>query len=552
MHLFYKPPGGTYTQLNSIFAHYNLSNQILMKKIFSFLIAISCLTSVAAQTKEQETAAVRKLGIAQYAVSHLYVDSVDLTKITEGAIKGMLSTLDPHSTYTNAAETKAMNEPLEGNFDGIGVQFNMLDDTLLVIQTVDKGPSQKAGILAGDRIVRVNDTVIAGVKMPQTEIMKRLRGKKGTTVHLGIRRTGVAEEIQFDVVRDKIPVHTLDAAYIIAPKVGYVRFGSFGKTTHDEVRNAILGLKEKGAESLIVDVRENGGGFLEAAIEVANEFLAKGDMIVYTQGRAVPKVEYKARGGGIFTEGKTVVLVDEFSASASEILAGALQDQDRATIVGVRSFGKGLVQQPVGLPDGSLIRLTVARYYTPAGRCIQKPYKPGENEAYNLDVLNRLRGGELTNADSIHHNDSLRCYTLRKHRPVYGGGGIIPDHFVPLDTTVYTNLYRNLSRKNLVLPAILKYNDTHRDELKKKYSSFEKFKKDYTCPDEIIDSILAEGEKTKIKPKDDDEQKRTRKLLGKILKAITARDIWDMTQYFEIMNDGDATIQKALEVISQS
>lgn len=552
MHLFYKPPGGTYTQLNSIFAHYNLSNQILMKKIFSFLIAISCLTSVAAQTKEQETAAVRKLGIAQYAVSHLYVDSVDLTKITEGAIKGMLSTLDPHSTYTNAAETKAMNEPLEGNFDGIGVQFNMLDDTLLVIQTVDKGPSQKAGILAGDRIVRVNDTVIAGVKMPQTEIMKRLRGKKGTTVHLGIRRTGVAEEIQFDVVRDKIPVHTLDAAYIIAPKVGYVRFGSFGKTTHDEVRNAILGLKEKGAESLIVDVRENGGGFLEAAIEVANEFLAKGDMIVYTQGRAVPKVEYKARGGGIFTEGKTVVLVDEFSASASEILAGALQDQDRATIVGVRSFGKGLVQQPVGLPDGSLIRLTVARYYTPAGRCIQKPYKPGESEAYNLDVLNRLRGGELTNADSIHHNDSLRCYTLRKHRPVYGGGGIIPDHFVPLDTTVYTNLYRNLSRKNLVLPAILKYNDTHRDELKKKYSSFEKFKKDYTCPDEIIDSILAEGEKAKIKPKDDDEQKRTRKLLGKILKAITARDIWDMTQYFEIMNDGDATIQKALEVISQS
>ena len=523
-----------------------------MKKIFSFLIAISCLTSVAAQTKEQETAAVRKLGIAQYAVSHLYVDSVDLTKITEGAIKGMLSTLDPHSTYTNAAETKAMNEPLEGNFDGIGVQFNMLDDTLLVIQTVDKGPSQKAGILAGDRIVRVNDTVIAGVKMPQTEIMKRLRGKKGTTVHLGIRRTGVAEEIQFDVVRDKIPVHTLDAAYIIAPKVGYVRFGSFGKTTHDEVRNAILGLKEKGAESLIVDVRENGGGFLETAIEVANEFLAKGDMIVYTQGRAVPKVEYKARGGGIFTEGKTVVLVDEFSASASEILAGALQDQDRATIVGVRSFGKGLVQQPVGLPDGSLIRLTVARYYTPAGRCIQKPYKPGENEAYNLDVLNRLRGGELTNADSIHHNDSLRCYTLRKHRPVYGGGGIIPDHFVPLDTTVYTNLYRNLSRKNLVLPAILKYNDTHRDELKKKYSSFEKFKKDYTCPDEIIDSILAEGEKAKIKPKDDDEQKRTRKLLGKILKAITARDIWDMTQYFEIMNDGDATIQKALEVISQS
>lgn len=302
---------------------------------------------------------------------------------------------------------------------------------------------------------------------------------------------------------------------------------------------------------MIIDLRENGGGFLEAAIEVANEFLQKGDMIVYTKGRAVPSVEYKARGGGIFTEGKVVVLIDEFSASAAEILAGALQDQDRAMIVGLRSFGKGLVQQPVALPDGSMIRLTVSRYYTPAGRCIQKPYKPGENETYSLDVLNRLRNGELTSADSIRYNDSLRCYTLRKHRAVYGGGGIIPDYFVPLDTTVYTNYYRNLSRNNVLLPNGLKYIDRHREELKKKYASFEKFKKNYEIPDEVVDTIFSEGEKAKVTPKDEEERERTRALIRKILKAITARDIWDMTQYFEIMNDDDATIAKALEVIKE-
>lgn len=518
-----------------------------MKNIYTLLLACA-VVAAQAQTKEQEAAAVRKLGMAQYAVSHLYVDSVNLNELTEGAIKGMLLKLDPHSTYTNAAETKSFSEPLEGNFEGIGVQFNMIEDTLVVIQTVDKGPSQKAGIIAGDRIVRVNDTIIAGVKMPQTLIMKKLRGKKGTIAHLGIRRVGVADEIGFDIVRDKIPLHTLDAAYIIAPQVGYIRFGSFGKTTPEEIRNSLNELKEKGATSMIIDVRDNGGGFLEAAIEVANEFLQQGDMIVYTKGRSVPSVEYKARGGGVFTQGKVVVLVDEFSASAAEILAGALQDQDRATIVGVRSFGKGLVQQPIALPDGSMIRLTVARYYTPAGRCIQKPYKSGESEAYSLDVINRLRSGELTNADSIQHNDSLRCYTLREHREVYGGGGIIPDIFVPLDTTIYTNYYRSLSRNNLVLPAGLKYIDLHRNELKEKYTSFDKFKKNFHMPEDVITSIFQEGEKAKITPADEEERNRTRDLIGKILKAITARDIWDMTQYFEIMNDDDATITKAIEL----
>lgn len=514
------------------------------------LAAFSALT-LSAQSKEQENNAIRKLGIAQYAISHLYVDTVDMRKLTEGAITGMLSRLDPHSTYTDAAQTKAFNEPLRGDFEGIGVQFNMIEDTLVVIQPTDKGPSQKAGILAGDRIVRVNDTVIAGVKMKTDDIMKRLRGKKGTTVRLGIVRPGVKGEIKFDIVRDKIPLHTLDAAYMIDGRTGYIRFGSFGQKTPEEIRTALKDLKSKGMQRLVMDLRSNGGGFMEAAVQVASEFLQAGDMVVYTKGRAVPSAEYKARGGGMFTKEKLVVLIDEFSASAAEILAGALQDNDRAAIVGVRSFGKGLVQQPVQLPDGSMIRLTVSRYYTPAGRCIQKPYKPGEKEAYSLDELNRLRNGELFHADSIHHNDSLKCYTLRKHRPVYGGGGIIPDYFVPLDTMTYTKYYRSLSRKNLILPAATKYIDRHRNQLETDYRDFETFCKKYTVPQSLVDGIFEVGEKDKITPKDSDEKEKTRTLIAKITKALVARDIWDTSQYFQIINEGDATIAKALQVIKK-
>lgn len=523
-----------------------------MKERIYLLVAVLVLgLTASAQTKEQEAAALRKLGIAQYAISHLYVDTVNPSKLVEGAITGMLSKLDPHSTYTDAAQTKAFNEPLKGDFEGIGVQFNILEDTLVVIQPTDKGPSQKAGILAGDRIIRVNDTLIAGVKMPTTTIMKMLRGRKGTTVHLGIIRPGVKDEIKFDIVRDKIPLHTLDAAYMLTKKVGYLRFGSFGQKTPEEVHSAIASLKDKGMESLIIDLRDNGGGLLEAAIEIANEFLSAGDLVVYTKGRAVPSAQYKAKGGGIFTKGKVAVLIDEFTASAAEILSGALQDHDRGVIVGVRSFGKGLVQQPVSLPDGSMIRLTVSRYYTPAGRCIQKPYKPGEKEAYSLDELNRLRSGELFHADSIHYNDSLKVYTLRKHRPVYGGGGIIPDYFVPIDTLTYTKYYRALSRANLILPAASKYIDRHRSELKSAYSDFEAFRKGFTVPAAVTDSIFSQGEAKKIKPADDSERTKTATLTAKLIKAIVARDLWDTSEYFRIINDDDATIEKAVQVLGK-
>ena len=290
---------------------------------------------------------------------------------------------------------------------------------------------------------------------------------------------------------------------------------------------------------------------MEAAVQIASEFLQTGDMVVYTKGRAVPSSEYKAQGAGLFTKGKIAVLIDEFSASAAEILAGALQDNDRADIVGVRSFGKGLVQQPVQLPDGSMIRLTVSRYYTPAGRCIQKPYKPGEKEAYSQDELKRLRSGELFHADSIHHNDSLKCFTLKKHRPVYGGGGIIPDHFVPLDTMTYTKYYRSLSRKNLILPTGTKYIDQHRNSLKTGYPDFETFRQKFTTPESLVDDIFAAGEKEKITAADDDEKQKTRTLIAKTLKALVARDIWDTSEYFQIINEDDKTIATALQVLKK-
>ena len=368
-----------------------------------------------------EDSPLRKLQIAEMAVTNLYVDSVNEDKLVEDGIRGMLEKLDPHSSYLTAKEVKAANEPLQGNFEGIGVQFNMAEDTLLVIQPVTNGPSEKVGIIAGDRIVKVNDTIIAGVKMPKEEIMKRLRGPKGTKVVLAIVRRGIQDTLTFNVVRDKIPIHTIDAAYMVRPKVGYIRIGSFGAATHDEFVESMNKLTKAGMESLILDLQENGGGYLQTAVKIAEEFLQAGDLIVYTNGRQTQRTEYKAKGGGLFTKGKVIVLVDSYTASAAEIVSGAIQDHDRGIVVGRRTFGKGLVQRPIDLPDGSMIRLTIAHYYTPSGRCIQKPYEKGKQKDYAEDMLHRLKSGELMSADSVHFADSLKYYTLKEHRVVYGG-----------------------------------------------------------------------------------------------------------------------------------
>nr|MBP7471692.1 S41 family peptidase [Prevotella sp.] len=494
---------------------------------------------------------IDKLLKAEKALKYLYVDTVNENKLVEDAIQGMLEKLDPHSSYTTAKETKAMNEPLQGNFEGIGVQFNMIEDTLVVIQPVVNGPSEQVGIMAGDRIVSVNDSAIAGVKMDRDDIMRRLRGKKGTKVRLGIVRRGVKEILYFTVVRDKIPLKTVDAAYIIKPQIGYIRLEQFGMTSPQEIEDAIVKLKSQGMKDLILDLQDNGGGYLEAAVQIANEFLSDNDLIVYTQGRTARRQEFHAHGNGKMRDGKLVVLINELSASASEIVTGAIQDQDRGVVVGRRSFGKGLVQTPFVFDDGSMMRITIAHYYTPSGRCIQKPYKKGDLKDYEMDIDKRYKHGEFTNRDSIHFADSLKYYTLRKHRVVYGGGGIMPDEFVPLDTMSYTRYHRQLSASAIIMNADLKFIDDNRKKLKARFSDFSEYNSSYEVPQSLVDDIFKQGEKKNIKPKDDDELKRTIPYLKLQLKALIARDLWDMSEYFQVINSSSDTVSKALEILSK-
>ena len=527
-----------------------------MKKIFIIMTGfLAAVSSVQAQMHINigADAPIRKLQIAEMAITNLYVDSVSEGKLVEDAIRGMLEKLDPHSSYSTAKETKAMNEPLQGSFEGIGVQFNIVEDTLLVIQPTLNGPSEKVGILAGDRIVAVNDSAIAGVKMTRDEMVKRLRGKKGTKVKLGVMRRGIADVLSFTVKRDKIPLHTLDAYYMIRPGVGYIRIGSFGATTYDEFISALDTLQrrsENALQSLILDLQDNGGGYLQAAAQIANEFLRNGDLIVYTDGRSVPRQEFRAQGTGRLREGiRVVVLVNEYSASASEIVTGALQDQDRAQVVGRRTFGKGLVQRPVEFPDGSMMRLTVAHYFTPSGRCIQKPYVKGAKRDYEEDIEKRFRHGELYSKDSIRFDDSLRYETLRLKRTVYGGGGIMPDFFVPLDTTQYTRFHRQMAAKSVIINVSLKYIDKNRKQLRKQFTSFDDFKRRFEVPQSMLDEVVAEAAKEQVKPKDDEELRQTLPMLRTQLKALVARDIWDMNEYFAIINEQSHIVQRGLEIL---
>lgn len=516
-----------------------------MKRILLLISLISCAIAGFSQNSA-DMEQVRKLVLAHSAITNLYVDKVDEQKLVEASIKAMLKELDPHSTYLTAKEVEKMNEPLQGNFEGIGVQFNMAEDTLFVIQTVSNGPSEKVGILPGDRIVMVNDTAIAGVKMERDEIMKRLRGPKGSVVELGIVRRGYNEQLTFRVTRDKIPVNTLDAAYMIAPKVGYIKINSFGATTHDEFSAALDTLKKQKMEHLILDLQNNGGGYLKAAVDIANDFLKEGQRIVYTEGDKSPYSEFKAMGKGQFQEGRLVVLIDEYSASASEIVTGAVQDWDRGIVVGRRSFGKGLVQRPVPMPDGSMIRLTIARYHTPSGRCIQKPY--GEDIDYRKDLTERFNKGEMMHADSIHFPDSLKFQTCLMKRTVYGGGGIMPDHFVPLDTVSYTKYHRELTAKGAIVNTNLIVIDRYRKEYEARYPNFKSYMKRFEVDDTILSVLLAEAEKAGVKY-DEELYQASLPLLKVQLKALIARDLWDMSHFYEVYNHTDETVMKGLEII---
>lgn len=491
---------------------------------------------------------MRKLQLAEFAIANLYVDKVDETKLVEDAIRGMLEKLDPHSAYSNAEEVKRMNEPLQGNFEGIGVQFNMVEDTLFIIQPVSGGPSEKVGILAGDRIVTVNDTTIAGVKISREDIMRRLRGPKGTHVKLGIARRGFNELLYFDVTRDKIPLHTLDAAYLIRKGIGYVRISSFGSTTSQEFAEAIAKLKKQGMKDLILDLQGNGGGYLNAAVEISNEFLEADELIVYTEGLRSPRREFKAQGNGIMRKGRVIVLIDEFSASASEIVTGAIQDWDRGLVVGRRSFGKGLVQRPIDLPDGSMIRLTVARYHTPSGRCIQKPYD--DKKKYKDDLNERLNRGELIHADSIHMPDSLKYTTRKKGRTVYGGGGIMPDYFIALDTARYNSYHRNLVAKGVTINASLRFIEQHRNELIQNYQDFNTFQQYFEIPETLLEQLTKQGETAGV-AYDETAYMEAKPFICLQLKALIARDLWEMNEYFQVMNETNESVLKAIELLKE-
>lgn len=497
----------------------------------------------------QKDIEARKLQLALYAISNLYVDSTSQTKLVEDAITGMLENLDPHSTYTNPEETKEMTEPLAGNFDGIGIQFNMLTDTVYVIQVISGGPSEKVGLMAGDRIVEVNDTVIAGVKMSTPEVMKRLRGPKGSEVHVKVKRGEEPQLLDFSITRGKVPVYSIDAVYMADKETGYIKLNRFAASSTKEFKEALSSLSKKGMTQLILDLQGNGGGYLNVPIELADEFLSRGKIIVYTEGNKQKRQDALSTAAGSFEKGRLVILVDEASASASEILSGAIQDWDRGVIIGRRTFGKGLVQRPLPLPDGSMIRLTVARYYTPTGRCIQKPYEKGKGDEYAHDLISRYNRGELMSADSIHFPDSLKAQTLAKGRTVYGGGGIMPDVFVPIDTTFYSDYHRTLVSKGLVNRVAMNYLDKHREELNKKYKKILTYKEKFIVPESLMDELLAMAEEKKISFKKE-EYNRSLPLIQLQIKALIARDLFDMTEYFYIINDANRTYQEALKLIN--
>ncbi len=520
-----------------------------MKKIFIAIALIGLVFPLAAQ--EFRFTPAQKLNYAERLIEKYYVDTVKADTIVDEAIIAMLKTLDPHSQYSNAEETRALTEPLDGNFSGIGIQFNMLEDTLYVIQTVSGGPSERVGLQAGDRIISANDTVIAGKKLKTNDITKKLRGPKGTSVDVEVKRRGVPENMHFRIVRDDIPIYSVDASYMADENIGYIRIARFAQDTHKEVFDAIKKLKKQGMTDLIIDVESNGGGYMNSAVEMINNFLEEGDMIVYTDGPRQEPFYYRALGNGKFLDGRIVVMVNQYSASASEILAGAMQDNDRGLVVGRRTFGKGLVQRPFPFPDGSMIRLTTSRYHTPSGRCIQRPYEAGEGEDYYKDMARRVEGGELMNADSVHFDDALKYKTLKNGRTVYGGGGIMPDRFVALDTAFYSNYYRDLVAKGVLNQYCINYVDSHRDSLLAQYGSEDNFISDFAVSDEMMQGLIARGEKEGVKF-NAEQYDTSREYMRTIMKGLVARDLYEDASYYRVVNPLNPTYNEALRLINDS
>lgn len=526
-----------------------------------------------------------KFGRLLRLVDSYYVDSTKMNDLTEKAIVEVLRNLDPHSVYISKEEVEKMNEPLQGNFEGVGISFNVLRDTLMVVTTVPGGPSEKVGLRAGDRIVQVDAKVITNIGLKNTDVYDLLRGKKGTRVDLKIKRKGELNLLDFTVIRDKIPINSLDASYMLDDNIGYIKLNKFSATTTSEFFEAIKALKAHSKlNSLVLDLRGNGGGYLNAAIELADQFLTAYKLVVYTSGLHSEKKEYSATPLGELEQGKLIVLIDEGSASASEIVSGAIQDWDRGVLIGRRSYGKGLVQQPFPLTDGSMIRLTTAHYYTPSGRCIQKPYTE-DIDAYQKDYMHRIETGELFSKDSVSQNKTEKFQTKVSKRTVYGGGGIMPDLFIPLDTSKYYIYYNMLNRKNVVYTTMLDIMDQNRASFVQKYPDFNTFNDKFEVTDEMVNKVLEAGEKAdadKLEPsktagpmdrdvnlknkKTEKDQKDIKKepykpdaksiefarpLLKKQIKGLIARDLFSMSHYFQVMNADDNAIKKAIEVINK-
>ena len=497
-----------------------------------------------AQNNAQSNA--QKIGTTLYLIENFYTDTVNLEKVTEEAIIAALKELDPHSAYLSKKDVEKANEPLVGSFEGIGVTFQLIRDTITVIGPTPGGPSEKVGIMAGDKFIKIDGEDAFGKKVDNEYVQKHLRGKKGTKVTVSVKRGSDKELMDFEIVRDKIPLNSINASFMMEKNIGYIKLDRFAQDSDKEFKTAMEKLLGQGMKSLILDLRSNTGGYLNTAIDMVDEFLKADQLIVYTEGLHSPRQEWRSSDKGMYTEGKLVVLIDEGSASASEILSGAIQDHDRGIIIGRRSFGKGLVQRPFNLPDGSVIRLTTARYHTPTGRCIQRPYEGGTEEYYK-EMTKRLEHGEYFHADSIHFPDSLR-YKTDKGRVVYGGGGIMPDIFMPADTSFNSKLYTNLVRKGVFNKYTVDYAMQHRDQLKAKYPDFNQYNQQFEVDSLMIDAMKTIADKEKVEWNEEQYQ-RSEKYIKLQIKAMIARNVWEMQQYYEVTLTEDPTIRKALDVI---
>ena len=523
-----------------------------MKSLRTFFLAVTCLvamTMTAQQPQSKGQMNAQKLATTLYLIENFYVDTANIDKVTEDAIIAALKELDPHSAYISKKDVEKANEPLVGSFEGIGVTYQLIRDTITVISPTAGGPSEKVGIMTGDQIIKIDGEDAFGKKIDNEYVQKRLRGKKGTKVTVGVKRGNDPELIDFEIIRDKIPLNSINAAYMLDNHIGYIKLDRFAQESTQEFKEAFAKLQSQGMESLIFDLRGNTGGYLNTAIELVDQFITEGKLIVFTEGIHSPRQEWRSTAAGLYTTGKLVVLIDEGSASASEILSGAIQDHDRGVVIGRRSFGKGLVQRPFNLPDGAQIRLTTSRYHTPSGRCIQRPYEKGA-EDYAKEMEKRLKHGEYYHADSIHFPDSLKFKT-DGGRTVYGGGGIMPDLFIPVDTAYNSKLYTNLVRKGTLNRFTTDYALKHRDEIKAQYGDFDNYNKNFVVGQDLVNGLKKAAEDAKVEW-NDEQFNRSEKFLLLQIKALIARNVWETQQYYQVMASSDPGVQKAIEILNDN